>query len=107
MVPSIDSDAPTRGGWKPMASPRRTTQSLPLRATPPHLRAAAHMPSARRASEGATTAAPEATWRRALRASVLLAGALVVAFGARWLMYGDALRIQDVELVGVQVADPL
>jgi cell division protein FtsQ len=65
------------------------------------------MPNAGRASEWAATPVPEATLRRALRASVLLAGAVAVAFGARWLIYGDALRVQDVQLVGVQVADPL
>jgi hypothetical protein len=65
------------------------------------------MRSAGRASEGAAATVPETTLRRALRASILLAGVLVVAFGARWLMYGDALRVRDVQLVGVQVSDPL
>ena len=90
-----------------MASPRRTTQSLPLRATPPHLRAAAHMRSSGRASEGPRPPSPRPPCGGRCARSVLLAGALVVAFGARWLMYGDALRVQDVQLVGVQVADPL
>ena len=107
MRPRLATGAPTREGRKPVASPRRTTQSLPLRATPPHLRAAARRRSSGRGGERATAPVPEAMLRRALRASALLAGALVVAFGARWLIYGDALRVQDVQLVGVQVADPL
>ncbi|MSP21620.1 MAG: FtsQ-type POTRA domain-containing protein [Dehalococcoidia bacterium] len=92
-----------------MASTQRTTQSLPLRATPAHLRAAAHAPVGR--PRGRTTsvgvATPESTFRQVLRASALLTGAVVVACASYWLIYGDALRVRDVQLAGVEIADPL
>jgi cell division protein FtsQ len=92
-----------------MASTQRTTQSLPLRATPAHLRAGAHVPAGRPGARTTSMAPPavESTARRIARAVVLVAGALVVAFGARWLIYGDALRVHNVQLAGIQVADPL
>jgi cell division protein FtsQ len=92
-----------------MASIQRTTSSLPLRSTPAHLRASAHVPVGRRGAS--TTAAgvvgPESLLRRIVRAVVLLGFAVGIVFGARWLIYGDAVRVQDVQLSGVQIADPL
>ena len=92
-----------------MANTQRTTQSLPLRATPAHLRAGAHAPAGPRGARTTSVATPavESMARRIARAVLLVAATLVVAFGARWLIYGDALRVQDVQLAGVEVADPL
>jgi hypothetical protein len=90
-----------------MASPRRTTSSLPLRSTPAHLRAAAAVRPAATAGHASGEGEVPSLVRRIAAAGILLAIAFLVAIAARWLIYGNALRVNDVRLVGVEVADPL
>ncbi len=85
-----------------MTSQRRTTQSLPLRSVPAHVRAAAGV---RR------PVAAEPTNASRLRRGLLMAALVVFAIGfgvlARWVMYGDALRVREVHINTLQVVDPL
>jgi hypothetical protein len=86
-----------------MAEPRRTTHSLPLRTVPPHLRASAH-------ARGAAPAAPaleEPRLRRALVSAGLLSFAVVFGFAARWVLYGDAFRVRDVQMSELHAVDPI
>jgi hypothetical protein len=106
--PSSVTPPPLCEGWPRMASPRRTTSSLPLRATPAHLRAAAAVRPVGTVGRASTSEAePQSLTRRLAASAVLIAIAVLVAFGARWLIYGSALRVTNVQLVGVEVADPL
>lgn len=87
-----------------MASPRRTTQSLPLRSVPAHVRAAA----ATRAASGAQAQPEEeSALRRTLVWAGLIAFAIVFGIAARWVIYGDALRVRDVRINDLQVVDPI
>ncbi len=87
-----------------MASPRRTTQSLPLRSVPAHVRAAA---ATRAASGMRAEPAEESAVRRALVWAALIAFAILFGVAARWVIYGDALRVRDVRLNDLQVVDPI
>lgn len=85
-----------------MANPRRTTQSLPLRSVPPHVRAAA-------AARVGTREQPaeESVARRLLVWAALIGFAILFGVAARWLIYGDALRVQEVRINDLQVVDPI
>lgn len=86
-----------------MASSRRTTQSLPLRSVPPHLRASAHV-------RGATPAAPRVevpAWKRAAISAGLVGFAVLFGFVAYWVLYGSLFRVTDVRISELQAVDPL
>ncbi|MFN8638199.1 MAG: FtsQ-type POTRA domain-containing protein [Dehalococcoidia bacterium] len=85
-----------------MANHRRTTESLPLRTVPAHVRAAAGV---RRPVSNETTDASRV--RRGLVLVALVAFAIAFGVAARWVIYGDALRIREVHVNTLQVVDPL
>ncbi len=86
-----------------MASSRRTTQSLPLRSVPPHLRASAHVRGA------APIAAPieVPAWKRAAISAGLIGFAVAFGFLAWWVLYGSLFRVTDVRISELQAVDPL
>lgn len=86
-----------------MADSRRTTQSLPLRSVPPHLRASAHV-------RGATPVASPVevpAWKRAAISAGLIGFAILFGFFAYWVLYGSLFRVTDVRVSELQAVDPL
>ena len=86
-----------------MASSRRTTQSLPLRSVPPHLRASAHV----RGANPVTSPVEVPAWKRAAISAGLVGFAVLVGFLAYWVLYGSLFRVTDVRINELQAVDPL
>ncbi len=86
-----------------MANSRRTTESLPLRSVPPHLRASAHI----RGGAPAARAGEVPPWKRAVTTAGLAAFAVAFGVAAYWVLYGDLFRVTDVRISPLQAVDPL
>ncbi len=85
-----------------MASPRRTTQSLPLRSMPAHVRAAATVRSGAMAQPDQRSRV-----RRAAISAALVALALLFGVAARWVIFGSAFMVREVRVNELQAVDPL